>query len=257
MGHLFVVVGKSATGKDTIVGRLLDRLGVESLVPYTTRPMRPGEVDGVTYNFVDEEFLNKEFEKDNILECRSYTTVHGVWSYFELVSQLDPNKDYILVVSYDGWLNIKKKLEGNADVEAVPLYIWVDSYNRILRSLNRTRDSGACDYSEVCARYLREEALYTDEEAMKGIQHCFCNEDLDETVSDIENLLVQEYGVNKQKELEVDWEAPCPDEETIERIREMFSEDNVEETLANWVNILAQEIDKQAQKELKGETNPC
>ncbi|MBR2037436.1 MAG: guanylate kinase, partial [Lachnospiraceae bacterium] len=57
MGKLIVLMGKSATGKDTIYKLLqADKsLNLQQLVPYTTRPMRAGERDGEAYYFVTEE----------------------------------------------------------------------------------------------------------------------------------------------------------------------------------------------------------
>ena len=53
MGKIFCVMGKSASGKDTIYRRLMEApgLGLERIVLYTTRPIRAGEKDGVDYHF--------------------------------------------------------------------------------------------------------------------------------------------------------------------------------------------------------------
>lgn len=51
MGHIFYVMGKSASGKDTIYKILRERLPqIRTVVPYTTRPIRAGERDGVEYH---------------------------------------------------------------------------------------------------------------------------------------------------------------------------------------------------------------
>ena len=64
MRKLFVVMGKSATGKDTIYKEIVKRNNMNLLpvVMYTTRPIREGEVNGREYNFVDEN------TKQNLLE---------------------------------------------------------------------------------------------------------------------------------------------------------------------------------------------
>ena len=53
MGKIFCVMGKSATGKDTIYQRLLHKkeLNLQKIVPYTTRPIREGEEHGREYYF--------------------------------------------------------------------------------------------------------------------------------------------------------------------------------------------------------------
>ena len=52
MGRIFYIMGKSATGKDTVFKELLKRRPeLTTVVPYTTRPIREGETDGVEYFF--------------------------------------------------------------------------------------------------------------------------------------------------------------------------------------------------------------
>ena len=56
MGKIFCLMGKSACGKDTIYKRVLSEksLSLNTLVPYTTRPARNGEQDGVEYYFLTD-----------------------------------------------------------------------------------------------------------------------------------------------------------------------------------------------------------
>ncbi|MFW5676379.1 MAG: guanylate kinase, partial [Acetivibrio ethanolgignens] len=48
MGRIYIVMGKSASGKDTIYKRILEHreLGLKTVVGYTTRPIRTGETEG-------------------------------------------------------------------------------------------------------------------------------------------------------------------------------------------------------------------
>ena len=59
MGKIICLMGKSSTGKDTIYKRLLEdqELHLKKLIPYTTRPIREGEQEGIEYHFVDEKHL--------------------------------------------------------------------------------------------------------------------------------------------------------------------------------------------------------
>ena len=83
MSKLFCIMGKSASGKDTIFKRLVqDReLDLKTVVSYTTRPMREGEQEGVEYHFVSPRMLSAFRDKGQVIECRDYHTVHGLWSY--------------------------------------------------------------------------------------------------------------------------------------------------------------------------------
>ena len=56
MGKIYCVMGKSSSGKDTVYKKLKEQYKeFRLIVPYTTRPIREGEKDGVEYYFVDPE----------------------------------------------------------------------------------------------------------------------------------------------------------------------------------------------------------
>ena len=103
MGKIFYVMGKSASGKDTIFKRLCNRLsGYRTVKMYTTRPIRDGEHNGVEYFFVDQAFLEETRKNGTLIECRTYQTVYGPWSYFTVDDgQIDlAQGNYLMTVSY-------------------------------------------------------------------------------------------------------------------------------------------------------------
>ena len=57
MGNIYCIIGKSGTGKDTVLEEILKNqvVKINKLVPYTTRPMREGEINGKNYYFVSKE----------------------------------------------------------------------------------------------------------------------------------------------------------------------------------------------------------
>ena len=61
MGKIYYMMGKSSSGKDTLYGMLMKdgTLKLKTVVPYTTRPMRAGEENGVSYYFCDEDTVEK------------------------------------------------------------------------------------------------------------------------------------------------------------------------------------------------------
>ena len=83
MGKIYYVMGKSASGKDTIYKRLVKELPELGTVRmYTTRPIRDGETNGVEYIFTDEKQLQTMKDAGKVIECRTYDTIYGPWSYF-------------------------------------------------------------------------------------------------------------------------------------------------------------------------------
>ncbi len=112
MGKLFCMMGKSASGKDTIYKALVedDTLGLHTVVPYTTRPIRAGEAEGENYYFVTEEIYGRMAAEEKIIEARTYETIHGLWRYFTADDgQIDFSKGNFIVIgtleAYTQFLN--------------------------------------------------------------------------------------------------------------------------------------------------------
>ena len=95
MGKIFYMMGKSASGKDTIFKRVQEELPMlKTIVLYTTRPIREGEKDGVEYHFTDENRKRELELAGKLIESRTYDTVHGKWTYFTADDgQIDLTKD--------------------------------------------------------------------------------------------------------------------------------------------------------------------
>ena len=68
-GHLFVVSGPSGVGKSTAVKALLhERPEIRFSVSATTRPIRPGEIEGESYYFVTKEGFEQMLADGALLE---------------------------------------------------------------------------------------------------------------------------------------------------------------------------------------------
>lgn len=103
---MILLVGKSASGKDTIKKELI-KLGYNSIVTYTTRPPRLGEVDGIAYHFITkEDFLAKESD-GFFAETTSYNVASGeTWYYGSAIKDLTDNK--VMIANPEGLRQIKK-----------------------------------------------------------------------------------------------------------------------------------------------------
>ena len=105
---IIALCGKSASGKDTVQAELFNRKDrdYEKLISSTTRPMRPGEVNGREYYFrSNEEFLSL-MNEEKLIEHRAYDTlVDGVpdtWYYGLEKRELDDSKTYLTILDLDG-----------------------------------------------------------------------------------------------------------------------------------------------------------
>lgn len=187
MGKLFYVIGKSATGKDTIFQKLLENesLALKPLVLYTTRPMRAGEEQGVQYHFTDEAGLTELQNAGKVIELRAYDTVHGVWKYFTADTEATDLEKY----NYAGVgvLESYRALWNYYGAERViPIYIEVEDGERLQRALDRERGQQEPKYAELCRRFLADSEDFAEEKiAEAGIEKRFYNRDLKESIEEI------------------------------------------------------------------------
>ena len=195
MGKIFVVMGKTSSGKDTVYKRVLDSLEAKAgeaapktVVIYTTRPMRPGEQNGVEYFFATEQELQKLREEGKVIEERCFHTVHGPWYYFTVNDgQIDlENHSYLMINTLAGFEMIRSYYSSNEEV-VIPIYIEADAKDRLIRYINRESLQKNPNYKEVCRRFLADEEDFAEEELQRlGISKRYFNRDLDECCAEIE-----------------------------------------------------------------------
>ena len=79
MGKIICLMGRSSTGKDTIFKKILEHteLNLRTVVPYTTRPIRAGERDGVEYHFTDEAGFLVLKKQGKVIEDRPMRPATG------------------------------------------------------------------------------------------------------------------------------------------------------------------------------------
>ncbi len=187
MGKIFCLMGKSSSGKDTIYKMLLDQkeIVLQTIVPYTTRPIRVGEQDGVEYFFTTEEHLQQLLSKQRVIELRAYQTIHGIWKYFTVDDgQLDLAKGcYLMIGTLEAYTKI---CEYYGNEQVLPIYIEVDDGLRMQRALDRERMQDEPKYTEMCRRFIADNEDFSEENLKAaGIARRFVNEELQKTTSEI------------------------------------------------------------------------
>ena len=103
---MLLLCGKSCAGKDMIQKELI-KMGMNSIVSYTTRPPREHETDGIEYHFITkEEFLEKE-EQGFFAETVSYNVATGeTWYYGSAIEDLSDDK--VIIVNPHGLRQLRK-----------------------------------------------------------------------------------------------------------------------------------------------------
>ena len=196
MAKIFFVLGKSCSGKDTIFKKLKEdgELNLNTVTGYTTRPMREGETNGVEYFFVNNEELEALKNQGKVIECRNYNTVYGVWSYFTVDDgQINLEKGNYL---YIGTLESYEQMVRYYGKEVVvPIYVEVETGERLARAINRERQQESPKYTELCRRFLADEEDFCEENIKKaGIKKRYENNSLErcreEIVEDIRDFMV-------------------------------------------------------------------
>lgn len=190
MGKIYYVMGKSCSGKDTIYRRLTERHPeLRVVVPYTTRPIREGEQDGVEYFFVDREKMEEMQAAGRIIELRSYNTVLGVWNYFTADDgQIDLAAHCYLII---GTLVSYQAMRDYYGAKAlVPIYVEVEDGTRLERAIGRERKQAKPQYEEMCRRFLADAEDFSEEKLRRaGITKRFVNTDLEQCLEEIDTYI--------------------------------------------------------------------
>lgn len=193
MGKIVYLMGKSSSGKDTIFKRLLadDTMRLKTIVPYTTRPIRNGEHNGLEYIFTDEKGYQRQKKSGKIIEERTYQTFHGRWRYFTVDDgqiQWD-GQDYIMIGTLEAYLKMKDYF---GEDKLLPVMIELDDGVRLERALSRERKQKQPKYEEMCRRFLADCEDFSEEKIREaGIFRRFKNDDLERCLKEISAYIIE------------------------------------------------------------------
>ena len=191
MGRIYYLLGKSATGKDTLYKEILKRRPkLRTVTMYTTRPIREGETDGVEYFFVDQERFDEMMERQlasgKVIESRTYQTIAGPWTYYTVDDgQFDVADDEscLMIGTLESYEKMCTYFEAG---KMVPVYIEVPDGIRLLRAVKREENQKKPNYREVCRRYLADEKDFSEENLERlGITKRYQNTDMEMCVEEI------------------------------------------------------------------------
>lgn len=190
MGKIICLMGKSSTGKDTIFKHLLaDReLELKKIIPYTTRPIRDGERDGVEYYFRSEQDFLEMKRQGRIIEDREYHTLHGLWRYFVADDgQIERSGNYIMIGTLEAYRHLQDYF---GEDRVLPVMIELDDGDRLWRALKRERKQENPRYGEMCRRFLADSEDFSEERiAEAGIRERFVNNNLEQCLDRIRRYI--------------------------------------------------------------------
>ena len=137
---LFCVVGKSCSGKSTILNEVLAKLDIPVLLSNTTRPPRANEIDGIDYNFVTMNTFDNDYKNEDILEydCFRIDSIKQTWIYYTKKSDLLlDTTSQIKIVSPVGL----SQLMNNKELRDNIVSIYIESSDRLRKKRYLTRST--------------------------------------------------------------------------------------------------------------------
>ncbi len=183
-GQLVVVSAPSGCGKDTIVAEVLDKMNGNGFlsVSMTTRPMRPGEAEGINYYYVTHEEFQNNINNGEMLEYATYGNNFYGTPVGPVKKLLDKGKTVFLVIEVEGGKNVKKIFP-----DAIKIFIVPPSLE-ILEKRLRGRGTDSNDAIEA-----RMSIAKTELERANEYDYIVENDVLDDAVDDVLAIIRAEH----------------------------------------------------------------
>ncbi|MFA5524837.1 MAG: guanylate kinase [Tissierellales bacterium] len=191
-GLLIVISGPSGVGKGTVCKSLLnDNDKISLSVSATTREARKGEIDKISYFFINKEEFEYMVEKKEFLE---HAYVHG--NYYGtprkyVLEKIEKGQDVLLEIDIQGALKVKDIFP-----EGVLIFIMPPSMEELKkRIINRGTES-----NEVIAKRLKAALMEID--YVYKYDYVVLNDDIESTVNKIRSIIdAEKCKVNRQKDI--------------------------------------------------------
>ncbi|CAM2970794.1 guanylate kinase [Legionella worsleiensis] len=195
-GNLYIVAAPSGGGKTSLVRHLIANLNdIEVSISHTTRPMRPGEQDGVDYFFVNEpEFVAMIEDNAFIEHAKVYNHFYGT-SVAQITRRLQQGIDIVLDIDWQGAQQIRHTFP-----DAVSIFIVPPSLEELKnRLMNRRQDNDEV-ISERMIKAQDELSHYPE------FDYLIVNDTFEHAAMDLRTIVMAdrlriERQVNKQSKL--------------------------------------------------------
>ncbi len=175
-GAVLVLSGPSGAGKSSLISKIIDDIGdCYFSISTTTRPMRPGEKEGVDYHFVSQEEFKAGIERDEFLE---YALVHGNYygtSLKPVKEALAAGKLVIFDIDVQGNVSVNNRL---GDI-TTSVFITPPSLSELKRRLE-SRGTDSCEVIEKRIENAKKEIQRVSE-----YDYLLINDDLDQAAEQL------------------------------------------------------------------------
>jgi guanylate kinase len=189
-GLMFVLSSPSGAGKTTLSRLLIDRVfGLRMSVSATTRPMRPGEVDGRDYWFVDQSRFESMVRQDELLEWANVFDHRYGTPRAPVEAALSAGQDMLFDIDWQGTQQLREK----AGEDVVSVFILPPS----AADLEQRLHSRAQDSDEV----IRGRMSRASHEMSHWAEYDYIviNHDIDEAFAEVQSVLKAERLKRKRR----------------------------------------------------------
>ena len=181
-GQLIVVSGPSGAGKDTIVGKVIEKnKNVWLSVSATSRKPRKGEEEGVNYFFLEKEDFEKKIKDNYFLEYAEYAGNYYGTPKEKIEEKLEKGFDVILVIEIQGAMKVKDLVP-----EALFIFIMPPSEKELLKRLKNRKTEGK---EKIIERF---NIAYKEINEVTKYNYVVVNDDLEEAVDKVEAIIKAE-----------------------------------------------------------------
>jgi guanylate kinase len=184
MKKIIVLLGASATGKDTVAKHISEKYNIPMAISYTTRPMRSNETQGVEYYFISDGEMHEKFKNGEVIEHTSYyiQSEDVSYTYANVVEEFEKG-DYVLTILNPHGLYQFNKSQYKDNLVSIMLNC--DDRVRLVRSLNRDEN---VNVNEVLDRFRRDELDFI-ERRPKTDYEIDTNKPLEEVFNNIDKVI--------------------------------------------------------------------
>ena len=174
-GNLFIITAASGAGKTSLVRAMLEAdQQIKLSISYTTRPPRPGEVDGVHYHFVDEATFLKMLDEGDFLESAHVHEARYGTSKTCVDEVLARDEDLILEIDWQGAAQVRELYP-----EAISIFILPPSIPELE---SRLRGRGQ-DSEQVIAKRLA--AARSEMSHVREFEYVTINDKFEQALQDL------------------------------------------------------------------------
>ncbi|MDR9437636.1 MAG: guanylate kinase [Thiohalophilus sp.] len=180
LGTLYVIAAPSGAGKTSLVAALVESTpDIDVSVSHTTRPMRPGEQDGIHYHFTDVPTFERMIGEARFLEhAKVFDNYYGT-AMASIEQELEAGRDVILEIDWQGAAQVRKQVP-----DCVGIFILPPSREALEE---RLRGRGQ-DPDEVIARRMRDAVNEMSHYA--EFDYLVINDDFETALADLQNIVL-------------------------------------------------------------------